>query len=578
MGQASGSEKRNEANGKRGLWLAITGLLLILLGAWGAMTVRTTGGIVVRDIHFEGTNGTRMSALLYIPKNASAAAPVPGILAVHGYINSRETQDGFAIEFARRGYVVLAMDQTGHGYSKGAAYSNGFGGADGLRYLRSLPMVDKAQIGLEGHSMGGWTVLSAAAAMPDDYNSVVLQGSSTGAPFAADGTPIWPRNLSLVFGKYDEFSALMWGTPRAMDAGDSAKLKSVFNTADPVKSGQLYGDIAKGTARILHQPDTTHPGEHFSKAAIGHATDWFAKTLKGGTPKPATDQIWMWKEIGTGIGLIGFVMLLLGVFDTLLRMPAFANLRGAAQAARTRRDGGYWRDIAWTSLTPALLFFPVFSGLYLLSLSAPIFPQVVTTQVTLWALLGAGISWMRMRKTADTNSSKPYWLKLLALAVITLAICYGVLVLVDTVFTTDLRFWIVALKVPAEHHWTIIALYIVPITAAFLISNRAMTGVLTVKGDGTMSQYFWAILAMTGGFLALLVPVYAYFFVSGILLTAFDPLSTVIALQFVPVLAAIAIIAIYTWQRTGNHRAGALLSGMLVTLYVVAGTATQLPI
>jgi hypothetical protein len=286
----------------------------------------------------------------------------------------------------------------------------------------------------------------------------------------------------------------------------------------------------------------------------------------------------MWKEIGTGIGLIGFVMLLLGVFDTLLRMPAFANLRGAAQAARTRRDGGYWRDIAWTSLTPALLFFPVFSGLYLLSLSAPIFPQVVTTQVTLWALLGAGISWMRMRKTADTNSSKPYWLKLLALAVITLAICYGVLVLVDTVFTTDLRFWIVALKVPAEHHWTIIALYIVPITAAFLISNRAMTGVLTVKGDGTMSQYFWAILAMTGGFLALLVPVYAYFFVSGILLTAFDPLSTVIALQFVPVLAAIAIIAIYTWQRTGNHRAGALLSGMLVTLYVVAGTATQLPI
>jgi len=28
--------------------------------------------------------------------------PAPGIVAIHGYINSREMQDGFAIEFARR--------------------------------------------------------------------------------------------------------------------------------------------------------------------------------------------------------------------------------------------------------------------------------------------------------------------------------------------------------------------------------------------------------------------------------------------------------------------------------------------
>ena len=44
----------------------------------------------------------------------------------------------FAIEFARRGYVVLALDQTGHGYSGGAAFSNGFGGPDGLDVVRRL--------------------------------------------------------------------------------------------------------------------------------------------------------------------------------------------------------------------------------------------------------------------------------------------------------------------------------------------------------------------------------------------------------------------------------------------------------
>jgi pimeloyl-ACP methyl ester carboxylesterase len=562
----------------QGRLIALIGLLLIIVGAWGAMQVRTSGGITVRDIHFTGASGTRMSALLYVPKNASVETPAPGILAVHGYINSRETQDGFAIEFARRGYVVLAIDQTGHGYSKGAAFSNGFGGPDSLRYLRSLPMVDKTQIGLEGHSMGGWTVLAAAAAMPDDYTSVVLQGSSTGAPFAADGNAIWPRNLALVFSKYDEFSALMWGTPRAIDVGDSKKLQAVFGTSVRVVAGKQYGAIEQGTARILHQPATTHPGDHFSPAAIGHAADWFAKTLNGGTPKPASDQIWYWKEIATGAGLIGFIMLLLGVFDMLIRLPIFASLRGEAKAAVMRRDGSYWRELMWASLTPALLFFPVFSGLYLVSLSAPIFPQVVTTQVALWALIIAGIAWLRMRKSSASSEPKARWLSELGLAITTLAICYVPLVFIDAVFATDLRFWIVALKLPAEHHWGIVALYILPITAAFLFSQRAITATLTVQSDGTMARYLWAILAMTGGFLALLIPVYAYFFSSGNLLTAFDPLSTVIALQFVPVLAALAIIAIFTWHRSGNHRVGALISGILVTLYVGAGTATQLPL
>jgi hypothetical protein len=46
-------------------------------------------------------------------------------------------------------------------------------------------MVDKSNIGLEGHSMGGWTVLAAVTAMPNDYKSMGLEGSSTGKPFAA---------------------------------------------------------------------------------------------------------------------------------------------------------------------------------------------------------------------------------------------------------------------------------------------------------------------------------------------------------------------------------------------------------
>ena len=111
--------------------LAIVGALLILVGGVLAWLTQTSGGIRIQDVRFQGAKGNTMSALLYIPPNATAQTPAPGILAVHGYINSRETQDGFAIEFARRGYVVLALDQTGHGYSDPPAFANGFGGRAG---------------------------------------------------------------------------------------------------------------------------------------------------------------------------------------------------------------------------------------------------------------------------------------------------------------------------------------------------------------------------------------------------------------------------------------------------------------
>ena len=92
------------------------GLLLVLIGGLLAWQTQTDGGqIDIKDVRFVGTNGLLMSGLLYVPPGAAAETPAPAILAIHGYINSRETQAPYAIEFARRGYVVLALDQSGHG-------------------------------------------------------------------------------------------------------------------------------------------------------------------------------------------------------------------------------------------------------------------------------------------------------------------------------------------------------------------------------------------------------------------------------------------------------------------------------
>src|SRR5438045_9762392 len=97
--------------------------------------------------------------------------------------------------------------------------------------------------------MGGWAVLAAATAMPNDYKSMVLEGSSTGKPFAAEGTPNWPRDAALVFAQYEEFSNLMWGVDRARDVTQSPKLSALFGTQGPVEPGKVDGEIVPGPAR-----------------------------------------------------------------------------------------------------------------------------------------------------------------------------------------------------------------------------------------------------------------------------------------------------------------------------------------
>ncbi len=562
----------------KGLILFVLGWTLILGGGFLAKSVQTADGVRISDVRFPGADGRVMSALLYIPVGASAKAPAPapGILAVHGYINARETQDGFAIEFARRGYVVLALDQSGHGYSDPPAFSAGFGGPAGLAYLRALPMVDKANIGLEGHSMGGWTVLAAAKAMPDDYKAMVLEGSSTGSGFAPEGDPAWPRNLAVVYSQYDEFSKLMWGVDHAKDVGKSPKLGKVFGSAAPIIPGQVYGDLAAGTARMLYTPATTHPGDHFSNEAIGDATDWFARTLKGGTPRPASDQVWFGKELGTLIAFAGFLALLLGTFDLALRLPVFADLPGAPAPVRTRRDRRWWLALVLGAAIPVLSFYP-FMGVGAV-VAPPSFPfrQYITSQIMVWALLNALIIWvmgalLRAPKAPDNTR----WVSGVFIALVTVGVGYFSLWVADALFKVDFRFWVVALKLMSPSQAKAFLFYVIPFSLFFVVALSALHRNLAVAGEGGLARYGTAITAMAAGFLVFLAAEYIPLFTRDLLLTPSQPLNTVVAIQFLPLMAVVGIISAFTWKRTNSAVPGALICALFVTWYMVAGTATH---
>jgi pimeloyl-ACP methyl ester carboxylesterase len=580
-------------------WVLAVALVLVFGGGLLAYWTQTVGGTVaVRDVRFMGTSGALMSGLLYVPAGVTSQHPAPAVLAIHGYINSRETQTPYAIELARRGYVVLALDQTGHGFSDGPAFLNGFGGPDGLRYLRSLDIVDKENIGIEGHSMGGWAAIAAAGKTPNDFKAMVIEGSAPGLRGAPDGTPTMPRNLLVVFSARDEFAKLMWGVDRGADVVRSPKLWKLFGAAGPVEPGKLYGSIENGTARQVQIPGNIHTGDHFLNRPVAMAIEWFQTTLKGGKAIPAGDQIWFRKEIGTLIGLAGMLLALFPIGALLLRSTMFAGLGGDEPLARPVRGAAWWGAAGLTVLIPVLTFFrfqhlvdpPYKASAWL--------PQNLTTGVACWAVGNALISlvllgvWHIASNRKKGASARHYgltwdggfeWRKLglsFVLAATIAASGYGLLLVSQWLFTTDFRFFVFAVKPMNAERFRIFLQYLLPFTVYCLVISMVLHGQLRTTNilDRPVSlprAMMTNVLLLTLGIAGLEVVQYVPMAIGGTLAIPTEPLLTILGYQFIPLLGIVALISTYFFRKTGQVYVGAFLNAMLITWIVVAGQATH---
>jgi hypothetical protein len=569
-------------------------LAAILVGCIIASLTQTDGGrVTIHDLRFTGSSGHLISALLYLPEGATKDNPAPGVVAIHGYINSRETQSGFAIEFARRGHVVLAIDQTGHGYSSAPAFADGFGGPDALSYLRSLPFVDKQRIGLEGHSMGGWASLMAAGAFPDGYQAMVLEGSSTGTLGAPAGTAEFPRNLGLVFSRFDEFSGFMWGSPTAPQITTSNKLQSLFGTGESVVVGQLYGDIEKGTARKLYMPGVTHPGDHLSTEAIGSAIDWFQQTLGYDTDLSADDQIWFYKEFGSLISLLFLALLVYPLSRYLLETPWFSDLKQQPPDLPRESPVQLGLSILLLAGIPVVTYFKFQEWGNLMLPANSFWPQNITSGIMVWAL-GNGLitlillainyrgyaSVKPLLRGSENDSTLACAAKSAALALVINLSLYAILALADGWFTLDFRFWVVALKLMSLDQAISFLAYLPFFTLFFVILSTALHRQLvwtnqSMAGVSLHRSMLYNAAVLSLGFLLLLAIQYVPLFLGTTMLLAEQPLLTIVAIQFVPLMGLVAASSTLLYTLTGRVYAGAFFNGIFVTWYIVAGQATH---
>lgn len=138
-------------------------------------------GFLRRTHLLQGDAGDRIPVDLYLPRPFEEGARAPAILALHptGPLGKRIVAGegpllnrGYAIELAKRGYVVLAPDYPsfgdyGYDFAKDDYVSGTMKGiANHMRcidWLQSLPEVDGERIGAIGHSLGGHNAIFLGA-------------------------------------------------------------------------------------------------------------------------------------------------------------------------------------------------------------------------------------------------------------------------------------------------------------------------------------------------------------------------------------------------------------------------------
>ncbi|PID98618.1 MAG: alpha/beta hydrolase [Actinomycetales bacterium] len=319
-------------------------LLIISLAGAGlaAGAERGFGRIQVDEISFMTNQNVPMSAKVFRPVWVDENNPAPGLLALHGYQSDKEATTTFgAIELARRGFVVVSIDQFGMGYSTQhpVDFEIMSGAAEGLKYLKSLPFVDNTKLGTFGHSTGSIYALKLAAANPDVGAIVALSGNG------GDPDVLKVKNYLLVQGDAEEIGGYREKTFPVSDLVKNPARLAAFGLSDgdTIKWNHTYGSFTDGTARRVELVSGTHLGVMVGGDSNTAVVSWFNDALRAGKTDShwinPTSHIYQWKEIGGGIALIALVITLVPLTSLLLQLPLLGKAigsEGSWQGPKTR--------------------------------------------------------------------------------------------------------------------------------------------------------------------------------------------------------------------------------------------------
>ena len=294
----------------------------------------------------QDVEGKVVSGILFKPDTATAENPAPAVVFTHGYLNNREMQLQNAIELARRGFVVLAVDREGHGnYEYGEDTKSGAlmatsGLYDSAKYLYNLDYVDKDKIGISGHSMGGFT--TAMTLMQDASVGIVSAGLiQSWDTFMGAGSDVSVGFLKSVDDEFFYTTNENGGTiSREWLSTETAKdYVGIAGSEGDVVNGGIYvngvltevagGEAAPGAFRAIYEVPGIHPQVHYSVDGAEAVINFFYTAF--GTPSghdyiEESNQTWWVKEMFSFIGMIALFACIFPLVSLLLTTTFFRSL------------------------------------------------------------------------------------------------------------------------------------------------------------------------------------------------------------------------------------------------------------
>lgn len=383
---------------------------------------------------------------LYKPIEASSNNKAPGVLLLHGYQNDHETCAAYAIELAKRGAVVLCLDEYGHGSSTIGLLNRGYvnrvvkvnygneswedgtikeiggskryrllmnfsnlsffddkytkddagneiidsscGGNIAYDYLAKLDYVDNSRLAVSGHSMGTWSSWSVAANYSGTAiapKAIVLQ---CGELFTKDvyDNSINFNNVLLLQAKYDEFSYFRDYQKVVDDNLLKSDLRTSFlnTTSDSAKWNTTYGSFEDDSARRMELLYTNHRLTTHNIDGLNVALDWFDKAIGLNEVSGISAKTKEYLVLGAMLLILASLFPLMNI---LVDLDFFKDIKQELPTARVNKKG-FIKGAIITILISGFSFpFMTQLGHALLPLPESIFRMTIGNGFLGWYLL-----------------------------------------------------------------------------------------------------------------------------------------------------------------------------------------------
>jgi len=597
---------------------------VVVVASAAAAAVQTSGGRVrVHEVTFPTQNGQWLVADVFRPASATEASPAPLVVVVPGFQRSKEALSNIAIELSRRGIVAISIDPYAQGSSSSSATTQsatteGYGAFAVIDYVARTPnlnYVDKARLGITGHSAGGNAAIrgasyfgrqAARSGKPSPLHAVFVSGYVL--TLTTDVLKHVRSNLGMSYALYDEGAYRnelghgdMRTAPEALRFVNSGLADGETPVAE-VEPGRYYGDAAARTLRVVHNEPVLHPFQPYDRAATANQVEFFTRVfgLSGGPD--SRDQIWPWKEALSLMAFVASLLTLVPLARVLLRLPYFSGLVHAEPAGQPA-VAGRGRLVFWTLLVTGAgvacaTYIPLSELSQRLFVAASnreatwFFPQRMNNAVMLWATLngvvGFALFWAGPRLAGvKSDTLRPTWGtalsvgeagRSLALAVLVFLGYYALLFGVYAVFHVDYRFLFMGVRLFQPEMLALLAMYGPCFFLFFLSNSLRVNGAMRFQGRTEWTNLLLAGLANAGGLLLIVLIQYVTFAATGTVYWTEGWLYVNLLFAVVPMMFVLPYFHRAFFRMTGRIYLGPMVTCLVFVMILLSNTVCYIPL